>query len=186
MSKKEEINAILLECAKNNRIAQEKLFKLFYGKMLYVCLRYTNDRDTAQEIVQEGFIKVFEKIGSFDLLGSFDAWIKRVMINTSIDYIRKNKKHAFTELNDNHNDSFNDEDADFELDYEIQREMALESIQELSPGYRMVFNLYFVEDYSHKEIAEKLGISEGTSKSNLAKAKQRLKQIVEAKMERKD
>ncbi len=182
MSSKDEIKAILQACAKNDRKAQEKLFKLFYGKMLYVCLRYTNDRDTAQEIVQEGFIKVFEKITSFDLLGSFDAWIKRVMVNTSIDYLRKNKKHAFTELNDNHNDTFNDEEENFEIEYEMQREMALESIQELSPAYRTVFNLYFVEDYSHKEIAEKLGISEGTSKSNLAKAKIRLKQIVESKI----
>ncbi len=184
MSSKDEIKAILQACAKNDRKAQEKLFKLFYGKMLYVCLRYTNDRDTAQEIVQEGFIKVFEKISSFDLLGSFDAWIKRVMVNTSIDYLRKNKKHAFTELNDNHSDTFNDEISVMadEIQYEMQREMALESIQELSPAYRTVFNLYFVEDYSHKEIAERLGISEGTSKSNLAKAKIRLKQIVARKI----
>lgn len=146
--------------------------------MLFVCLRYVNDRDTAQEIVQEGFIKVYDKMSSFDLTGSFDAWIKRVMINTCIDYIRKNNKYNFVELTDSNN-SVLDEEEDFELEYELKRELALESIQKLSPAYKTVFNLYYVDDLSHKEIAEKLGISEGTSKSNLAKAKLRLKQIIE-------
>jgi RNA polymerase sigma factor (sigma-70 family) len=180
---KEEINIIIQDCVKNQRKAQEKLFKLYYGKMIFVCLRYSPDRDTAQEIVQKGFIKVFEKISSFDLLGSFDAWIKRVMINTCIDYIRKHKKHDFVELNEL-NSSHIDEEIDFEIEYEIQREMALESIQELSPAYRAVFNLFFVEDYSHKEIAEKLGISEGTSKSNLSKAKLKLKEIIDKKLKK--
>lgn len=186
MKNKEELSLILSECAKNSRKAQEKLFKLYYGKMLYLCLRYQNDRDTAQEIVQEGFIKVFEKINLFDMQGSFDAWIRRLMANTAIDYIRKNKKMSFVELNDNHSNQTEDLEEDFELNFQISSDLALASIQDLSPAYRTVFNLYFVEEYTHKEIAEKLGISEGTSKSNLAKAKQNLKQIIEKKLSKKD
>lgn len=182
MISKEEINILVVECAKNSRKAQEQLFKLFYGKMIYVCLRYHPDRDTAQEVVQDGFIKIFEKIGTFDLQGSFEAWVKRIMINTSIDYIRKSKKNTLVEFNDNIHDNITPEIDDFEENYEINEQMALESIKELSPAYRTVFNLHYVDELTHKEIAEKLGISEGTSKSNLAKAKQRLKQIIDQKM----
>lgn len=149
--------------------------------MLYLCLRYHKDRDTAQEVVQEGFIKVFEKLNAFDRSGSFEAWIRRVMVNTAIDFIRKQGKHTFVELNENINEQ--DDDSGFdELSFHENSNLALESIQELSPAYRMVFNLYYVEEFSHKEIAQKLGISEGTSKSNLAKAKQRMKSILEEKM----
>ncbi len=182
MDKKEKIISIIEGCARNDRKAQEKLFQLYYGKMLYVCLRYSIDRDSAQEMTQEGFIKVFEKINSFDLSGSFDAWIKRVMINTCIDFIRKNKKHDFVELHENYKSTEDESEEDFELEYEFQRDIALESIQELSPAYKMVFNLFYIEEYTHREIAEKIGISEGTSKSNLAKAKLKLKEIINKKL----
>ncbi|MFN5416567.1 MAG: RNA polymerase sigma factor [Flavobacteriia bacterium] len=182
MSNKEEISQLISDCVNNSRKAQEKLFKLFYGKMLYLCLRYHPDRDTAQEVVQEGFIKVFEKISSFDMQGSIEAWIRRIMVNTAIDLIRKNNKATLVELNDNHKDSFSDQDTEeIEMSFETNQRLALEAIQELSPAYRTVFNLYYVEDLTHKEIAEQLGISEGTSKSNLAKAKMRVKQIIEHK-----
>ncbi|MGV3631129.1 MAG: RNA polymerase sigma factor [Bacteroidota bacterium] len=182
MSTKEEINSLIVDCVNNSRKAQEKLFKLFYGKMLYLVLRYHHDRDTAQEVVQEGFIKVFEKMSGFDMQGSFDAWVRRIMVNTAIDFIRRNNKMTLVELNDNYREDFPEDSAD-ELEHELEknRQLAMESIQELSPAYKMVFNLYYVEDYTHKEIAEELGISEGTSKSNLAKAKIRLKQILEQK-----
>ncbi len=181
MSTKEEINSLIVGCVNNSRKAQEKLFKLFYGKMLYLCLRYHHDRDTAQEVVQEGFIKVFEKIGTFDMQGSFDAWVRRIMVNTAIDFIRRNNKVALVELQDNYRESPEDSADELEQEFEKNRRLALESIEQLSPAYKMVFNLYYVEDYTHKEIAEELGISEGTSKSNLAKAKMRLKQILEQK-----
>lgn len=182
MSNKEEINTIILDCVQNSRKAQEKLFKLFYGKMLYLCLRYHPDRDTAQEVVQEGFIKVFEKISTFDMQGSIEAWMRRIMVNSSIDLIRKNNKTSFVELNDNHKDAFSEVDSEEkELEFAENQSLALEAIQELSPGYRAVFNLYYVEDLTHREIALKLGISEGTSKSNLAKAKLKIKQIIEQK-----
>jgi RNA polymerase sigma factor (sigma-70 family) len=179
---KVDLNLILTDCACNSRKSQEKLFKLYYGKMLYLCLRYFKDRDTAQEVVQEGFIKVFEKIKMFDKSGSFDSWIGRLMTNTAIDYIRKNKKISFTEITDPiTHELYDDEIEDLYEEKQMNAKIALESIQELSPAYRTVFNLFVVEEYTHKEIAEKLGISEGTSKSNLAKAKQNLKNIIEKK-----
>jgi RNA polymerase sigma-70 factor (ECF subfamily) len=178
---REKFREIVEGCIANNRKCQEQLFKLFYGKMLSVCIRYIPDRDSAQEVLQEGFIKVFDKIGAFDHKGSLEGWIRRIVVNTAIDHIRKSKKDPFR----------TDQDDDFKLGtsdpmvemeelqlLELKAELAMKAIQQLSPAYRTVFSLYVLEDYSHKEIAEKLGISEGTSKSNLAKAKMNLQRIL--------
>ena len=170
---------IIKECIKGKQSAQENLFKMFYGKMFGVCLRYIKDKDTAQEIVQEAFIKIFEKLDKFDFNGSFEGWIRRVLVNTAIDSIRKAKKDPF--LVDNEASTFRNVEEDaLEIEeqvevVELKAEMAMEAIQQLSPAYRTVFNLYVMENYSHKQIGEMLGISEGTSKSNLAKAKANLK-----------
>ena len=147
-------------------------------------MRYSTDRDSAEEVVQEGFIKIFDKLEAFDYKGSFEGWMRRIMANTAIDSIRKSKKDPI--LTDN--------DEDFKLGAEnplieseeielteIKAEIAMEAINELSPAYRAVFNLYVFEDYKHKEIAEILGISEGTSKSNFAKAKLNLQKILKEK-----
>ena len=185
MENKEKLKEIIDGCLRNDRKAQQELFKFFYGRMMSVCMRYTNDRDTAQEVLQEGFIKIFEKIGTFDYNGSFEGWVRRIFVNTSIDYIRKSKKDPM--LTDNDNDfklgaeNFLEESEEIEFT-ELKAEIAMASIQELSPAYRAVFNLYVIEDFSHKEIAEMLGISEGTSKSNLSKAKLNLQKIVEFKL----
>lgn len=181
MENKEKFREIVEGCIANSRKCQEQLFKLFYGKMLSACIRYIPDRDSAQEVLQEGFIKVFDKIGAFDHKGSLEGWIRRIVVNTAIDHIRKSKKDPFR----------TDQDDDFKLGasdpmvemeelqlLELKAELAMEAIQQLSPAYRTVFSLYVLEDYSHKEIAEKLGISEGTSKSNLAKAKMNLQRIL--------
>lgn len=147
-------------------------------------MRYKPDRDSAEEILQEGFIKIFDKLDAFDYKGSFEGWMRRIMANTAIDSIRKSKKDPM--LTDN--------DEDFKLGAEnpmveqeeldlvsLKAEVALEAINSLSPAYKAVFNLYVLEDYSHKEIAEILGISEGTSKSNLSKAKMNLQKILKEK-----
>lgn len=157
---------------------------MYYGKMLAVCLRYINDRDTAQEILQEGFIKVFDKLDVFDFKGSFEGWVRRIIANTAIDAIRKNKRNPF--LSDQDNDfkqeAVNEmEDAELLSAFKLKADVAMEAISKLSPAYRTVFNLYVLEDYSHKEIAEMLGINEGTSKSNLAKAKMNLQRILTEK-----
>ena len=178
---KEQLKGIIEGCLRNDRRSQEAIFKLFYGKMMVVCMRYTNDKDTAQEVLQEGFMKVFEKLGAFDYKGSFEGWVRRIVANTAIDSIRRSKKNPI--LTDNDNDfkiggeNPMEEQENIELG-EIKAEMAMAAIQKLSPAYRTVFNLYVLEEYSHKEIAEMLGISEGTSKSNLAKAKMNLQKIL--------
>jgi RNA polymerase sigma factor (sigma-70 family) len=181
---REKLTAIIEGCLRNERRSQEQLFKHFYGKMLSVCMRYVADRDTAQEVLQEGFIKIFEKLGAFDYKGSFEGWIRRIITNTAIDSIRRGKKDPFR--TDNENDfKLGAEDPLIEreeLDLSnVKAEMAMQAIQQLSPAYRTVFSLYVLEEYSHKEIAESLGISEGTSKSNLAKAKMNLQKILSEK-----
>lgn len=184
MENKEQLKEIIEGCVKNERRAQEQLFKLFYGKMIAVCLRYTSDMDTAQEVLQEGFIKIFDKLDGFDYKGSLEGWIRRIIANTAIDFIRKNKKSPL--LTDNDNDfklgatdpMVEQEEVEFTG---LKAEIAMEAIQQLTPAYRAVFNLYVLEDYSHKEIGEILGISEGTSKSNLAKAKMNLQKILNEK-----
>lgn len=184
---KKHLKELISGCIKNNRRSQEELFKLFYGKMLGVCMRYSRDRDTAEEMLQESFIKIFDKLEAFDYKGSFEGWMRRIVSNTAIDNIRKAKKNPL--LTDN--------DEDFKLggsdpmveNEELQfvglkAEIALEAIQNLSPAYRAVFNLYVMEEYTHKEIAEILGISEGTSKSNLSKAKMNLQRALKEKFEK--
>lgn len=177
VEKKNQLKEIIDGCIQNNRQSQEELFKLFYGKMLPVCMRYISDKDAAQDVLQEGFIKVFEKLSVFDHKGSFEGWVRRIMVNTAIDTLRKAKKNPF--LTDNENVfklsdlNHTNENEVFE-GIEIKAGLAMEAIQQLSPAYRAVFNLFVFENYSHKEIAEKLGISEGTSKSNFAKAKMNL------------
>jgi len=149
-------------------------------------MRYARDRDSAEEMLQEGFIKVFDKLEGFDYKGSFEGWMRRIVANTAIDQIRKSKKDPL----------LTDKDEDFKLGtedrvvekeeqeaLEIKAEIAMEAIQNLSPAYRAVFNLYVMEEYTHKEIAEILGISEGTSKSNLAKAKMNLQKILKERFQ---
>lgn len=187
MVNKESINELINGCLQNNRKFQEQLFKLYYGKMLVVSMQYTKDRDTAQEIVQDSFIKIFEKLNLFDNKGSLEGWIRRIVVNTAIDRIRKSKKDPF--LIDNDNDYMlgganpMEELEDLRLSEE-KSEIILEAIQQLSPAYRTVFNLYVIEEFSHKEIAEKLGISEGTSKSNLSKARLNIHKLIEDKIVR--
>ena len=185
MEKIDNISEIINGCLRQNRKSQEQLFKLYYGKMLAVSMRYTNDNDTSQEIVQTSFIKVFDKLSSFDNKGSFEGWIKRIVINTAIDFIRKSKKDPFLSENDY---DFKDEiihpmEEKEQLEIlDIKAEIILEAMQKLSPAYRTVFNLYVLEDFSHKEIAEKLGISEGSSKSNLSKARANIQKLIESKL----
>ena len=171
---------IIEGCVRNDRRAQEKLFRAFYGKMMNVVYRYVPDNDTAQEVLQNAFIKIFEKLATYNNQGSFEGWIRRIVVNTAIDSIRKNK-HQFNELSEkNGAEYFEDpiEQKELEEVIEIKNEMALKAIEALSPGYRTVFNLYVFEDFTHKQIAEKLGISEGSSKSNFAKARAKLIKIL--------
>jgi RNA polymerase sigma-70 factor (ECF subfamily) len=177
---KQELQKIIEGCVKNKRKYQKKLFDLYYGKMLGVCLRYAKNPDEAKDMVQNGFIKVFDKLEVYNFTGSLEGWIRRIMVNTAIDQIRKNKRDPF-QLNEkiqikNLEDDIPFEAQEADAEIKIKAELAIKAISELPPGYRTVFNLFVIEGYTHKEIADYLHISEGTSKSNLAKAKQKLRQ----------
>lgn len=147
---------------------QEELYKRFSGKMYSVCLRYANNADDAQDLLQEGFIKVYRNLHRFRAEGSFEGWIRRVFINSSIEHFRK-KSLQLTKVSEREESTIGDTDISA-LDSLAEKDI-INLIQELSPGYRTVFNLYVIEGFSHREIAEQLGISEGTSKSQLARAR---------------
>ena len=187
MKTKEELRIIVNGCIKGKRKYQKQLFELFYGKMMGVCMRYAKDQDEAQDMVQNGFIKIFKKLDVYNFEGSLEGWIRRIMVNTAIDQIRKNKRDPFS-IEDDQRVQNIEEDVPFseedEYETKIQAEEAIKAISNLSPAYRTVFNMYVIEGFTHKEIAEYLGISEGTSKSNLAKAKQKLKAELSLKFQR--
>ena len=154
---------------------QEELYNRFAPKMYAVCLRYANNTDDAQDLLQEGFIKVYKNLHRFRAEGSFEGWIRRVFVNSSIEHFRK-KSIQLATVSDKEENTIENSDISA-LDTMAEKDI-IRLIQELSPGYRTVFNLYVVEGYSHKEIGEKLGISEGTSKSQLARAKEILQKKV--------
>jgi RNA polymerase sigma factor (sigma-70 family) len=161
-------------CLKGNRKYQKLLYERYYGSMLVVCMRYTNDREEARDVLHEGFIKIFRNLKKFNRGTNLGAWIRRIMINTSIDHYRKSAKRPnLVEINQAiHEADVHDVVAD------LGAEEILAMVQKLSPAYRTVFNLYVIEGYSHKEVGKLLGISEGTSKSNLAKARAKLQAMV--------
>ena len=173
------------QCIVGERKAQQKLYDSFYGKMLSVCMRYARNTDQAKDILQDGFIKVFNSLERFNHEGSLEGWIRRIMVNTAIDLIRKEKRslviHNSEERLDESVEIVAIEDNSEEDELQLSMTQVVDAMQELSPGYRAVFNLYVMEDMTHKEIAEKLNISEGTSKSNLSKAKMNLKKILAEK-----
>jgi RNA polymerase sigma factor (sigma-70 family) len=154
-------------CIVGNRTAQEALYNLYAPKMFGICLRYANDYHSGEDILQEGFIKVFNNIHRFRGEGSFEGWLKRIFINTAIEHYRK----AMNQTDHHELDKSENNPVDDNALHELAMKDLLAMIQELSPGYRAVFNMYVIEGFSHKEIAEMVGISEGTSKSQLARAR---------------
>ena len=179
----ERLNIISLVegCKKNDRKSQHIIYEKFYGKMMGVALRYFKDYDTASDMVQESFIKAFSKINQFEGGENFGGWLKRIVVNHSLDQIRKNKKVSFTSEDELQHQTYEDESEDLSYYSGINMNQILEAVHELSDSYKMVFNLYVLDGLTHKEIANVLGISEGTSKSNYAKAKKKLKTILSDK-----
>ncbi|MFK7756148.1 MAG: RNA polymerase sigma factor [Flavobacteriales bacterium] len=174
-SEKSEFIELAKACAHGDRKAQERLYKLFYGRMLPICMRYTKDMDLAKDLLQESFIKIFNKIKMYDGAGSLEGWIRRIVVNNAIDQFRKKKKgFGYMESIDDVEDIQEEEEGEFEF----KASQIIEAMQELTPVYRAVFNMYIFEEMTHKEIAERLDISVGTSKSNLSKAKRNLKNIL--------
>ena len=158
----------------NDRRMQQELYNRFAPKMYGVCLRYTGNGDDAQDVLQDGFVKVFRKLDSFRSEGSFEGWIRRVFVNTAIEHFRR--KHYMQPVTEREENTLESKTLTA-LDGLSEKDI-LKLVQQLAPGYRAVFNLYVVEGYSHKEIAEMLDITEGTSKSQLSRAKVILQDMI--------
>ena len=168
------LEQLIKDCQGNSIKAQEQLYRLFAPKLFAVCLKYSRNRADAEDNLQDGFLLIFNKIGQYRFQGSFEGWAKRVMVNNVLQQYRT--QGIFDIVGENMPDV-----AEVEVETEdVSMDFLLGIIQQLPDRYRMVFNLYVVDGYSHKEIAEMLSITDGTSKSNLARARVILKEKIEA------
>lgn len=169
-----DLHQLISGCVKQDRKCQKLLYKAFYGFAMGICLRYAGNRDEAAEVMNQGFFKVFTNIARYDSDRPFKAWLGRIMMNASIDHYRANLKMAYTDDLEKAEDISDGELADRKLNYDE----LIALVQQLPQAYRTVFNLFAIEGYGHDEIDEMLGISAGTSKSNLHKARQKLKLMI--------
>lgn len=169
-----KINDLLKGCKAGDRKTQELLYRQTASKMLAVCMRYARDKMEAEDVLQLGYIKVFQKINEYRGDGSFEGWIRRVMVNTAIESYRKNLRMLNVVPIE---DAYEQPSTGFDFN-NLGMQDLLKLIRNLADGYRIVFNMYIIEGYSHKEIAETLGISEGASKSQLSRARAILKQEI--------
>lgn len=177
MSQASAEQQIIQGCIDGDPGCQRMLFERLYPKMLSVCKRYAANEDEAKDLLQEGFIKVFDNLGKYRGESSLQTWVSRIMINNAINYVKRGNKIHFVELQ--HHDEFDlaeDEAVSIEAAEQLDPELVIEIIQRLPAGYRTILNLYAIEGFTHKQISEALGIAEGTSKSQLSKARIFLKQ----------
>lgn len=170
----EDLKKIIKECASGNKRAQEKLYHMLAPKMFGVCLRYAKDKTEAEDNLQDGFIKVFQNIGRFRHEGSLEGWVRRIMVNVSLEKFRK--QHLMHPVEDV--SIYEEPQTSDDILAKISAHELMELIQQLPPRYRMVFNLNIMEGMNHKEISDEMNISVGTSKSNLARAREILKRKV--------
>lgn len=179
-SKSEISSKILKGCIKGKSKYQEALYKQFYAYGMSICLRYAHSRDEAAEIMNDGFMKVFEKIDKYNPNHTFKAWFRRILINTAIDHYRKNSKFY------NHLDEevIDEEMVDLNGVGQLDLKDIMNLLNELPEQYRLTFNLFEIEGYSHEEIADKLDIAIGTSRSNLTRAKKMLRKAYQVKFGR--
>lgn len=168
------IEDLIKRCKAGERKAHELLYKQFASKMMGVCLRYATDRMEAEDMLQNGFIRVFQKLADYRGDGSFEGWVRRIMVHSSIEYYRKH--HKMLQLADV--DSGNEPSVNAVAMANLDAMDLMVLIQRLSPGYRVVFNLYAIEGYSHREIGDIMGITEGASKSQLSRARTILKEQI--------
>jgi RNA polymerase sigma factor (sigma-70 family) len=166
---------LVIECVKGNPRAQRMLFDRFSSKMLGVCLRYAKDSEQADDILQDGFVKVFTKLKDFKNEGSLEGWIRRVMVNTALDQIRKNGKTLGDVSVDDVQYKIENNDHIAE---QLMAEDLLKLINSMPDGYKVVFNMFAIEGYTHNEIADTLGISESTSKSQYSRARAYLRERI--------
>ncbi len=167
---------LLAGCLRNQRQSQELLYRQFYGYAMSVCLRYAPTREGALDVLNDGFLKVFTKLDQYDSGQPFKGWLRRILINTALDHYRQEARHM-------HHDTVEQAEATAisaaaDAQSQLAHEELLGLIQRLSPAYRLVFNLSVMDGFTHDEIAEQLGISVGASKSNLARARENLRQML--------
>jgi RNA polymerase sigma factor (sigma-70 family) len=175
----EETRQLIKSCLAEDRNAQRDLYKLFAPKMFGVCLRYAKGREEAEDIMQEGFVQVYKSLHNFKFSGSFEGWVRKIMVHCAIaKYRGKSKLHSVLNIEIEHITAIDNED----ILSRLGKKELLKMVQDLPPAYRMVFNLYVFEGLKHREIAQEIGISEGTSKSNLHDAKFILQKAVENSM----
>ncbi|MBD0823407.1 RNA polymerase sigma factor [Aestuariibaculum marinum] len=167
------LSQLIEKCKNNNIKAQSELYTLFSGKLFALCLKYSRNYTEAEDNLQDAFLTIFKKIRQYENKGSFEGWLKRITVNTVLQQYRKEKVFEIA-----YDENIDDVDIDIDDD-RISIDYLLQIIQELPDRYRLVFNLYVLDGYSHKDIADMLDINVGTSKSNLARARQILKQTIE-------
>ena len=167
---------LIESCLNCDRKAQKELYELYSRKMMSVCLRYAGDADTAKDLLQDGFIRIFINLSSFQFSGSFEGWMRRIIVNTCLEHLRKNDllqdaadlDHVVAPM----------ADGGYSIVETLSARDLMKIIGELPSGFRTVFNMYAIEGYSHKEIADALGINESTSRSQLTRAKQMLQKMI--------
>ncbi len=172
-----ELREIIEGCKRKDRRHQDELYRRYSSMLFGLCLRYTKSREEAEDVLQEGMVKIFKSVGTYSMTNSFEGWMRRIVINTAITHYRKNLKHAYQEDIDDTPQTKYQEVDNYDSDF-TQKEL-LGAINNLPNGYRMVFNMYVVEGYKHKEIAEMLKIDINTSKSQLSRAKKFLQRELE-------
>lgn len=173
-----DLETILQQCRKGNRYAQQALYEWLSPRLLGVSLRYLRDRDEAEDVMQDAFVKIFTNLSSFKGTGSFEGWARRITANTALSALRKKGNIYFErDLQLVENISFSQQE-----EAEMSMEMIMAGMDELPLGYRTIINLYLVEEFSHQEIAEKLGITANTSRSQCARARQALTKILKTKI----
>ncbi|MEO8174564.1 MAG: sigma-70 family RNA polymerase sigma factor [Sediminibacterium sp.] len=159
---------LVKDCLKNNAVAQKQLYEAFAENMLGVCYRYTKSMNDAEEVLQQGFIKVFRNLHQYKMEGDLGAWIRRIMVNTAINYLKRKPRY---QLDLSFEDSNLHPVTTAEPDIQLNMKDLLNLVRQLPPGYQTIFNLHAVEGYSHVEIGKILGINEGTSRSQYARAR---------------
>jgi len=177
----EELRSTIQGCVLNDRLSQKKIYTSFYNYAMSICSIYTTNYEDSVEILNDGFLKVFKEIYRYqpayaDHVLSFKGWLRKIMLYTSIDHFRKNHKYRFTKELDNEV-AWRPAEGEDALD-RISYNEIVRSMQKLTPGYRIIFNLFIIENFSHEEISKRLGISVGTSKSNLARGRKQLQKIL--------
>ena len=174
-----DLEKILDGCKKNDRSAQAGLYKLLAPKLLGLCIRYLQDRDEAEDAMQDAFVRIFTNLSSFKGTGSFEGWAKRIAVNTALTALKTRNRLSF----ERHTDNLEDPGIPEEEPLALSSDDIMACMKALPVGYRTIINLFLVEEFSHKEIAEKLNITESTSRSQYSRARQALMKLIKEKTE---